>query len=208
MYDIRPVRAEEWRESRDLQLRALQDEDAAVAFFETYDEALVKPEEEWRNWAKMAGSDAEGTPFIRDFVAVTLFGEWVATSTLLIRMAGDPELGGGTVETDRGEFIGVWIDPQHRGQGLFTRLVEAGMSWLADNAISRSALWVHEENGRARRAFEGVGFERTGLRVVESKGPEIQLGRPVRLDSSAGLGGAVGGYSAPQATSRGPFPAP
>lgn len=192
MYDIRPVRAAEWRESRDLQLRALQDEDAAVAFFETYDEALAKSEEEWRNWAKVAGSDAEGTPFIRDFVAVTLFGEWVATSTLLIRMAGDPELDGGAVETDRGDFLGVWIDPNHRGQGLFTRLVDAGMSWLADNGVARSALWVHEENDRARRAFEGVGFERTGLRVTESKGPEIQLGRAVRLSPARGLGGAAG----------------
>lgn len=180
MYDIRPVRASEWRESRDLQLRALQDEDAAVAFFETYDEALVKPEEEWRNWARIAGSDAPGTPFVRDFVAVTLFGEWVATSTLLIRMAGDPELGGGTVETDRGDFIGVWIDPHHRGQGLFCRLVEAGMAWLDENGVDHSAAWVHEENDRARRAFEGVGYSRTGLRVIESKGPEIQLTRPVR----------------------------
>jgi RimJ/RimL family protein N-acetyltransferase len=179
MYDIRPIRPDEWRESRDLQLRALQDADAAVAFFETYDQALAKPEDEWRSWAKTAGAQPAGTPFVRDFVAVTLFGEWVATSTLLIRMAGDPELGGGTVDADRGDFIGVWIDPNHRGQGLLTRLVEEGMSWLDDSGVSRAALWVHEENDRARRAFEKVGFARTGLRVLESKGPEVQLARPV-----------------------------
>lgn len=192
MYDIRPITAAEWRESRDLQLRALQDADAAVAFFETYDDALAKPPDEWRNWARMAGSDAEGTPFIRDFVAVTLFGEWVATSTILIRMAGDPELGGGTVEVDRGDFLGVWIDPNHRGQGLFARLVHTGLSWLADGGVSRAALWVHEDNDRARRAFEGAGFERTGLRVMESKGPEIQLARTIGARSSAGLSGAAG----------------
>lgn len=190
MYDIRPITATEWRESRDLQLRALQDADAAVAFFETYDAALAKPEDEWRNWARTAGDQPEGTPFVRDFVAVTLFGEWVATSTLLIRMAGDPELGGGTVDADRGDFIGVWIDPHHRGQGLFARLVEEGMAWLAESGVSRAALWVHEENDRARRAFEKSGFERTGLRVQESKGPEVQLAR--RINVRTGVPEAAG----------------
>lgn len=177
MYDIRPLRSDEWRESRDLQLRALQDADAAVAFFETHDQALAKPEDEWRNWAAIAGTAAQGSPFVRDFVAVTLFGEWVATSTVLIRMAGDPELGGGEVDSDRGDFMGVWIDPHHRGQGLLPRLMGTAMTWLSGIGVSRAALWVHEENDRAQRAFERVGFEPTGLRVQESKGPEIQLAR-------------------------------
>lgn len=190
MYDIRPLRSDEWRESRDLQLRALQDADAAVAFFETHDQALAKPEAEWRNWATIAGTAAEGSPFVRDFVAVTLFGEWVATSTVLIRMAGDPELGGGQVSSDRGDFMGVWIDPHHRGQGLLSTLMGTAMTWLSETGVSRAALWVHEENDRAQRAFERVGFEPTGLRVQESKGAEIQLARPTAQHFVPGGNGA------------------
>lgn len=179
MYQIRPLRAAEWRESRDLQLRALQDADAAVAFFETYDDALTKPETEWRNWALVAGADNPDPPFVRDFVGVTLFGEWVAVCTVLIRMAGDPELGGGEVDQDRGDFLGVWIDPNHRGQGLFQKMLEESMSWLGGMGVQQLAAWIHEDNLRAHRAFESLGFEQTGLRVVESKGPEIQLARAV-----------------------------
>src|SRR5699024_7994319 len=46
---LRPIRATEWRQARDLRLRALQDQDAAIAFFTTYAEATARTEEQWRS---------------------------------------------------------------------------------------------------------------------------------------------------------------
>lgn len=58
---------------------------------------------------------------------------------------------------------GVYVDPAHRGRGLAT----AGMAAVVEIALRDIApvvsLYVNDHNIPARRAYEAVGFEQTGV---------------------------------------------
>ncbi len=47
-YLVRPIRGDEWREIRALRLKALKDEDAPLAFVESYEEGAAQPDEFWQ----------------------------------------------------------------------------------------------------------------------------------------------------------------
>ncbi len=192
---LRPIRATEWRQARDLRLRALQDQDAAIAFFTTYAEATARTEEQWRSSAAAVSVDAGAQATGRQFVAidpagqgevagqgegpgqVTCRGQWVGTLTVRLEPAGSLAFGGGTTAVDRGMLLAVWIDPAHRGRGVLAGLVDQAIEWLTSRGVHQLALWVHEDNTRAQRAYTAAGFTPTGRRVVDRIGPEIELAR-------------------------------
>ncbi|ACV07236.1 predicted acyltransferase [Kytococcus sedentarius DSM 20547] len=84
---------------------------------------------------------------------------------------------------NRGQLIGVYVDPAHRGRGLRGRLTEAAADWTRGLGLGTLSLWVHEDNARARAAYSRLGFRPTGARVVEAMGPELQMGRALEGSS-------------------------
>jgi GNAT superfamily N-acetyltransferase len=61
-------------------------------------------------------------------------------------------------DADVGEVHGIYVDP-HRWRGrIGTSLMEAGLELLRTAGFSTAVLWVLEENGRARRFYERVGW--------------------------------------------------
>lgn len=178
-YVLRPIGSQEWREARDLRLRALQDEDASIAFLSTFDEVVARPDDDWQTNARAVSVDAPAPARMRQFVAVTASGAWVASVVVVIEDKGSPTFGGGEVEQDRGHLVAVWVDPGHRGRGLLDGLVQLAVDWLAERGIDNVALWVHEDNVRAQRAYARVGFAPTGKRVLEKMGLEIEMARGV-----------------------------
>ncbi|WP_462418554.1 GNAT family N-acetyltransferase [Kytococcus sp. Marseille-QA3725] len=193
--EVRGIHAHEWRRVWDVRLRALQDPAAEGAFFQRHDEALALSPEDWQEAARVHGPDP-AEPEARQFVA-TDGTEWVATLTVRLQRAGEPEFGGGEIDGDRGMLLGVWIDPDHRGRGLLGRLVGAAADWTAAQGVPRLDLWVHEDNLRAQRAYARLGFEPTGQRVVEAIGPEIAMRREVGGAAGVaprGAGRSLGSY--------------
>ncbi|USQ80183.1 GNAT family N-acetyltransferase [Ornithinimicrobium faecis] len=174
---LRAIRSSEWRQARDLRLRALQDEDAGIAFFATHDEAVARTDDQWRRIAEEAAIDAGPRPTVRQFVAIDPAGHWVGTVTVRLAQRGSPDFGGGLVAADQGMLLAVWIDPLLRGRGLLTDLIDLAASWVTEQDAHTLGLWVHEDNARARRAYAAAGFEPTGRRVVDRIGPEIELSR-------------------------------
>ena len=59
-YVIRSVRAEEWRPRRSFGSLALQDPVAHLAFLETYEEAVARPDSFWQERAAGAAEGASG----------------------------------------------------------------------------------------------------------------------------------------------------
>lgn len=175
----RVIRSAEWRLARDLRLRALRDEQAGLAFFTTYDEAVARSEQEWRSSALDASLEAAPPVTARQFVAIAPAGEWVGTVTVRLQTQGSPDFGGGVADRDRGMLLAVWIDPDHRGQGLLDEMVELAAGWLRTQGVDSLGLWVHEDNTRARRAYRSAGFAPTGRRVVDRIGPEVELVRAI-----------------------------
>ena len=78
----------------------------------------------------------------------------------------------------------VAVDPDHRGQGLGTRLVQAVLASVERLGIARCVLEVADDNPAARRLYEQLGFQylrmlpdyygpgRHGWRMVRTTGAE------------------------------------
>ena len=130
--------ADDWERVRDLRLEMLAD--TPLAFIETLETAHGHSEQEWR----MRG--ARGTLVAVDDAT----GRWVGSAGVVMS-DGAPLL------------VGVYVAPSHRGRefGVLAALVALIEDWSRANG-GTLALHVHEDNPRARRAYERLGFTLTG----------------------------------------------
>ena len=160
-YVVRAIRAEEWPAVKALRLLSLQDPVAHLAFLETYDEAVAKPDSFWQ---ERAAGGAEGAG-VRQFVAEGPNGEWVGTVTVLLEEAGTKDWAGFPVERRQGHVVGVYVRPEHRGCGLTEVLFDEALEWAWSLGVERVRLIVHEDNGRAQAFYRRVGFRPSGVTV-------------------------------------------
>jgi GNAT superfamily N-acetyltransferase len=154
-FSIRSTRDSDWRAIRDLRVEMIRD--TPTGYAETLEEALSHDEAEWRMRGRRGASD-QGIAI----AAITESGRWVGT------MAGfvpDPDTGP--------LLVGVYVAPDFRGRtvGLTAALLTAVEDW-ARTESDQLTLHVHEDNARARKAYENRGFAATGQSV------------PYNLDSS------------------------
>ncbi|MGY5048073.1 GNAT family N-acetyltransferase [Streptomyces sp. 900105755] len=161
-YVIRAIRPDEWEAVKRLRLVALRDPVADIAFLETYDDALKRPDSFYRERAASSAQEPSGA---RQFIAETADGEWVGTVTVLIEEAGSTDWAGFPVERRQGHVVGVFVRPEHRGSGLLKALFDAGVAWAREQGAQRVRLLVHEDNPRARGAYRKAGFVPSGVSV-------------------------------------------
>ena len=144
-FSIRRTVEADWRHIRDLRVEMIRD--TPTAYAETLEEALGHDEAEWR----MRGNRGTGEHGIA-IVGIADSGLWIGT------MAGfvpDPDTGP--------LLVGVYVAPEFRGSqmGLTDALLATVEEW-ARTESSRLTLHVHEDNARARKAYEHRGFVATG----------------------------------------------
>ncbi|MFF3399148.1 GNAT family N-acetyltransferase [Streptomyces sp. NPDC002659] len=160
-YVIRPVRAEEWAKARELRLSALQDPAAPIAFLETYEQAVERPDGFWQDRTATA---AEGVA-AQQFIAEAPDGRWDGTLTALVeRPAGEVRFGE-AAKTDQTHLVGVFVRPEARGAGVADALFRAALDWsweLAGPPVKRVRLYVHEHNERAAAFYRRFGFVASG----------------------------------------------
>ncbi|MBV7696887.1 GNAT family N-acetyltransferase [Streptomyces sp. TRM70350] len=161
-YVVRSLRAEEWPAARELRLAALRDPVARIAFLETYEEAMDRPESYWRERAARA---AEGAVGAQQVVAEGPDGALVGTLTVFVEEPGTTDWAGFPVERRQGHVVGVYMRPEHRGCGLTELLFDEALEWCWTRGLERVRLIVHEENGRAQAFYRKVGFEASGVTV-------------------------------------------
>ncbi|WP_409061547.1 GNAT family N-acetyltransferase [Streptomyces sp. SYP-A7185] len=174
---VRPIRAEEWPEVKELRLAALQDPAAPIAFLDTYEEAAAKPDSFWQERAKGA---ADGTR-VRQFVAEDQDGTWGGTVTVLVEDPDDDDVFGGAIQQRQAHLVGVFVRPEHRGSGVTDALFEAAINWAwSVPGVARVRLYVHEDNARAERFYRRYGFAFSGA-TVSMKGDPAKLEREMIL---------------------------
>ncbi|MFC9856672.1 MULTISPECIES: GNAT family N-acetyltransferase [unclassified Streptomyces] len=163
-YVIRPVRAEEWPQARELRLAALQDPAAPVAFLDTYENAVAQPDGFWQ---ERTATGATGTR-VRQFVAEAPDGTWVGSVTLLVELPEGEVRFGAPAEVNQGHLVGVFVRPEVRGTGVTDALFRAAVEWawsLSEPPLERVRLYVHENNPRAAAFYRRFGFAPSGQTV-------------------------------------------
>ncbi|MGW5781566.1 GNAT family N-acetyltransferase [Streptomyces sp. NPDC003863] len=190
-YSIRTIRADEWEKTREIRLAALQDPVAHLAFLDTYEDAVERPDAFWKERAEGASESGEGK--VRQFVAEGPDGGWVGTISLLVERPSDEVRFGEAAKTEQTHIVAVYVRPEARGTGIIDALFRAGVEWswsLPEPVIERVRLYVHEENGRAAAFYRRFGFVATGERVAvpgDDTAQELEY-EMVRPSSGAGSG--------------------
>ncbi|MFF0085514.1 GNAT family N-acetyltransferase [Streptomyces canus] len=161
-YVIRSIRADEWPAVKELRLDSLRDPVAHLAFLETYEEAVARPDSFWEDRA--AGA-AEGETGAQQFVAERSDGRWLGQLVVLLEEAGTTDWAGFPVERRQGHIVGAYVRPEARGGELTKALFAAGLEWAWGAGAERVRLIVHEDNGRAQGLYRKVGFVPSGVRV-------------------------------------------
>ncbi|MGW7075317.1 GNAT family N-acetyltransferase [Streptomyces sp. NPDC054866] len=176
---IRPVRADEWPEVKELRLLALQDPVAPIAFLETYEKAAAEPDSFWQERAERAADGAR----VRQFVGEGPDGTWSGSVTVLIEDAGSDEVFGGPVQQRQAHLAGVYVRPEYRGSGVIDALFEAAVAWAwSVPDVARVRLYVHEDNARAESFYRRYGFVRSG-ETVPMQGDPSKREREMVLDA-------------------------
>jgi RimJ/RimL family protein N-acetyltransferase len=138
---VRRLRADEWRELREIRLAALLD--APEAFATRYAEAAARDDARWRSdAARGAGTESATFVAVDDGRLVGMAGGW----------SGD-----GTAR-----LVQMFVRPEARGTGLAGELVAAVAAWARELGFGRLELGVVEGNDAAERAYARCGFVRVG----------------------------------------------
>jgi len=133
---IRPTMEEDWRTLKAIRLAALRD--APTAFGVTHAAAATYTDDQWRTRA--AGSD---------------------TAQYMLAFAGEQAVGivAGVIEApDEVKLIAMWVHPQHRGDGIAGRLIEAIKQSALARGHRRIVLDVAPENASAVNLYQRQGF--------------------------------------------------
>ncbi|MFF1687065.1 MULTISPECIES: GNAT family N-acetyltransferase [unclassified Streptomyces] len=158
-YAVRPVRAEEWEAVRELRLASLRDPVAPIAFLETYEDAVARPDEFWRERAGRFELDGSA----RQFVAEGADGLWWGAVTVRVEGPGETLMFGDPGEVRQAHLVGVYVRPGYRGSGVTEALFLAAVEWARSLAgLERVRLYVHEDNARAQGFYRRFGFVRSG----------------------------------------------
>lgn len=171
-YDVRRVRPDEWREVRAFRLQMLQDVIAHIAFLDTYDAAAERPDEFWQERAQQAAAGESSV------TSVAAEGDrWVGSVTGLLELPGTDDFEGEPITARQVHVVGVYVDPAHRGAGLFERLLAEVDAWARTREAERLRLYVHADNARAKAVYLRCGFTPSGVTLEGAIGTELEMVR-------------------------------
>jgi ribosomal protein S18 acetylase RimI-like enzyme len=70
-------------------------------------------------------------------------------------------------------LVSMWVEPALRGTSIAEQLVDAVIALAREEGADHVLLWVAEDNGRARRFYERIGFVGTGERQPLPSNPSV-----------------------------------
>lgn len=163
---VRRVRLGDAERVRSIRIESLGDPAAHIAFRGTRERALAQPPDFWRERAASVALGDAAAQFVAESGR-----DWLGTVTVLM---ADPT---GPAGASRPSLVAVYVRPSQRGHGILEAMVDAAAAWVRDVGGTELALEVHEDNVRARRAYERLGFVPTGRTSDGPNGTEHELVR-------------------------------
>lgn len=150
----------DWRELRDLRIRAIGD--TPIAFLESLETVRALDEDDWRERARRNNDPRR--PDGMQVVAIADDGGWIGSMVCFVSDGPPPYLGRPAGGPRRANLVGVFVDPAWRSDaGVVDALLEAVTAWVRDRGLDALYLHVSEANPRARRAYDKRGFVPTGV---------------------------------------------
>lgn len=125
------------------QIRLASLKDAPYAFETTYDSALQRTDEMWRD---RVVNTVQGTD---EAIFFAYSDELAIGIAALMRRKGQAEVG---------VLMQVWVSPDHRGTRVAWDLMDSIFQWARENNFHRIIAGVTNVNARALRFYTRYGF--------------------------------------------------
>jgi len=138
---IRRIQVEEIELYKQIRLRSLQE--APYAFSSTYESALRRSAESWR---EQVARSAHGT----DRATFMAFSDDVPIGIAALYRLED--------QADVGEVLQVWVRPEYRGKNVARELMDTIFQWARENEFRRVIAGVTDGNARAKMFYANYGF--------------------------------------------------
>jgi GNAT superfamily N-acetyltransferase len=142
-FEVRRMRADEWRALRAMRLEAL--ENSPLSYGTTHGREILRVDAEWR---ERAAAGAAGEHEVA--IAALAGGRWVGMAR-------------GYLEPPIAHLIAVYVTPAWRRQGIAEALSRAVATWARERGASAILLSVSDWNDGARRVYEAIGFVPNGV---------------------------------------------
>jgi len=141
MVDVRQLNEGELDLYREIRLSALKD--APYAFVSSYEREVAFTEEEWLGRATRGWLGKDGI--------------------CIVAVDGDTGVGlaGGVTNPSNsriGHLVSMWLHENYRGSDVASRLVAQVEVWAFDRGFETLCLGVTENNDRAKRFYEKLGY--------------------------------------------------
>jgi GNAT superfamily N-acetyltransferase len=135
------------------QMRLASLRDAPYAFSSTYESALRRSAESWREQADSTAQGSDRATFIA-FSDDSPIG-----IAALYRLSDQPDVG---------EVLQVWVVPEYRGIGVARDLMDAVFEWAGDNIFRAIVARITNGNTGALRFYRKYGFGLTNEASLNS----------------------------------------
>ncbi|MEJ2632817.1 MAG: GNAT family N-acetyltransferase [Acidihalobacter sp.] len=145
MVIVRRIHPDEWREYKQLRLRALQD--APDAFGSTYASELGREDDAWAARIREAYTSARNAALFAESDSKLCGLAWCSIDS------ENPEIA---------HLYQMWVAPEARGQGAATQLLHAATEWAFNAGAKAMLLGVTVANSPAMRLYLRYGFTRIG----------------------------------------------
>jgi RimJ/RimL family protein N-acetyltransferase len=126
------------------QMRLASLREAPYAFSSTYESALRRSDESWREQADHSAQGSDRATFI-------VFSDNVPIGLAAIYRSSN--------NTKSGEIIQVWISPENRGKHISIELLDQVFKWAKENMFQEIEAKIIQGNDRALRFYQKYGFK-------------------------------------------------
>jgi RimJ/RimL family protein N-acetyltransferase len=138
---IRRIRIGEADVFKRIRLASLQD--APYAFSSTYDAALRRSDDSWKEQADLSAQGSDRATFF------AFYDDMPIGIAALYRLPDYKETG---------ELVQMWIAPEHRGKSIAWDLLGAVFRWASENSFRKVIAKVTKGNDRACKLYCKYGF--------------------------------------------------
>lgn len=161
---IRRFSVPEWRQYRELRLRALAD--SPDAFGSTHEREAIRPDADWEDRLRVGATSDLQLPLVAQV------GERHVGLAWGRRDDHDPTLA---------HVFQVWVDPHYRGHGIGRALLDAVIAWARNLGVRTLRLGVTPSHPAALRLYRHAGFVNAGEPERLREGSSV-YSQPMQLD--------------------------